>query len=67
MNNIVSLDFYREAKLGFQDHHGRTWIRARPHDTNVKLCTWNGPNGEKIVCRLKYPNEADGVSIEQTE
>jgi hypothetical protein len=63
--NIIDLDTEREIRKGFQDNHGRTWVRCRPGDIVNKTCTWNFPNGRKVLCRLKYPHEHPNIEIQE--
>jgi hypothetical protein len=48
----------KELKKGFQDNHGRTWVRCHKNESGT---IWNLEDGRQVLCRLKYPDEFNGI------
>lgn len=61
-SNVTDLNLQRALRDGIVDNHGRTWIPAREGD-NCRTTWWNIA-GQRILCRLKYPEGKDPGEID---
>ena len=60
-SDVINLELRRTLRDGIVDNHGRTWIPAREGDSC--RTTWWNIDGERILCRLKYPEGKDPGEI----
>ncbi len=58
---VSSLGVERDLRRGFEDNHGRVWVRCAPGDSGGTW--WNFSDGRRVLCRLKYPHQFNGVEL----